>query len=110
VNHDTESYNMRLNGTIEPPYNNFTRNYTIGLYCEVLNATAYNESATQMDLAQNVTYEKTAAGSTETVNGLPERIFTDYEVKTLQATTLAENGTVLDTCTVTGEGEFDHGS
>ncbi len=109
VNHDTESYDMRFNGTVDTT-DNLTRQWTVGAYCEVLSDTAYNYSDGEYSIAENETaYTKTtASGETEEVSDLPDEIFAEYEPETLRATLYHTNGTKLNTCTVTGEDEFSH--
>lgn len=106
VNHNIESFNLWVNGTVEST-GEFNRNYTIGLYCEVVEQTAYNHSDSEKSVAGSE-YTKSANGMSETVEGLPENVLENYEPATLKATIYDDNGTKLNTCTVTGEGEFSH--
>lgn len=45
-------------------------------------------------------------GESETVTGIPENVMRNYEPNKVKATTYYENGSVLATCTVNGEGDI----
>lgn len=108
VDHDSKTYDMFLNSTLEPPYDTFSRNVSIGFMCAGLEQATYNRSANVNGTVEDTdTYTKTTAnGDTTTVTGIPEEVFQEYEPQGVKATTYAQNGTVLDRCAVTGKGDF----
>jgi len=106
VNHDTESYNMTFENTFSPPYSEFERDSAIRIYCNALNESVYNYTGPSEN---QTTYTRfTATGESETVEGIPEYIMRDYEPNDVSATTYAENGSVLASCTVNGEGDISY--
>jgi len=106
ANHDTETYNLTLENTFTAPYGEYERKSAIRIYCGYLEKNVYDETA---DEENESTFTKISpSGETETVRGVPDRIFEDYEPNKVKATTYAENGSVLASCTVNGEGDITY--
>lgn len=108
VDHNSETYDMNLESTLEPDQTEFTRNASLTLLCGVLEQGTYNRSNVNDSADDSSGYTKTTAnGETTEVDTIPEDVF-EYEPEDVTGATYAQNGSELDSCTINGVGDIDY--